>query len=403
VESLNIFEDLSESEIFSNRNELKENSSSAKKNIFNSFFILLLLAVFAFLLAFTPIISLDFWWHLSAGKLLWETKVFPRTDVFSHTASGQAWDNKEWLFDIILYKVVKFYGLPGATVLKALVIALFALVIFSILKYFTNEYLFSAFFTALILLASRLIYTERPWIFTPFFGALFILILIHFRERQSKIIWFLPLIMILWVNIHPGSVFGLVIIFGFLLDELISKDSSFRTSLSSKKFFMLLSVFLTSLLASLINPSTFKRFTAPFELMFGSKDYTSAIQELRRPAFGDQPYFSILFAVVILLWLLNVKKTKPSHVFFLVFFGFLSLKWTRNIPLFATVSPLILGSSIQRILSRQKPNLKAFLSKHKRQINRIVVLGLILVCLLAVKSRNFGLGGPIIYFPASVG
>lgn len=374
--------------------------SPAKKSLSRSFLIPLLLVVFAFLLALSPIISLDFWWHISVGKLLWENTVFPKIDVFSHTAGTQVWDNREWFFDIVLYTVVKHFGLPGVTLFKALVIALFALLIFTILKYFTQESLLSALLAVLILLASRLIYTERPWIFTLLFSALFILILTHFRDRKSRLIWSLPVIMVVWVNIHPGSVVGLAIIFGFLLDEVFYSRSSFKKAfLSSKGFLILLSVFLTSLLATLINPSAFKRFTAPFELMFGSKEYISVIQETRRPTLEAQPYFFILFVLVIFLWILHIKRTKPSHVFFLVTFGFLALSWKRNIPLFATVSTLLLATSLQSFLNHEKLNLRRFLSEHRRKINRIVVLGLILGCLLVAKSRYFGIGHPLHYFP----
>src|SRR6516225_9618414 len=39
----------------------------------------------------------DVYWHVAVGRVIWQTKAFPRFDQLSYTFNGHVWIAKEWL------------------------------------------------------------------------------------------------------------------------------------------------------------------------------------------------------------------------------------------------------------------------------------------------------------------
>ena len=52
----------------------------------------------------------DYFWHISAGKLIAQTGSVPSTDPFSFTWSGQPWTPHEWLSELLMYWLVTGLG-----------------------------------------------------------------------------------------------------------------------------------------------------------------------------------------------------------------------------------------------------------------------------------------------------
>jgi hypothetical protein len=71
----------------------------------------------------------DFFWHISAGKLIVQTGQVPSTDPFSFTWFGKPWTPHEWLSEVLIYWLVTGLGRIGALI----VFGLFPAAIFAIL------------------------------------------------------------------------------------------------------------------------------------------------------------------------------------------------------------------------------------------------------------------------------
>lgn len=70
-----------------------------------------------------PVTNPDVWWHLSAGRWIWNHGAAPASDPFSFTLAGAPWIDFEWGFQLLLYP----FGLLGDWGLwtaKALLLAL---------------------------------------------------------------------------------------------------------------------------------------------------------------------------------------------------------------------------------------------------------------------------------------
>ena len=57
----------------------------------------------------------DMWWHLGAGRAMWENGEILTTDIFSYTRAGQPWTNAFWIPEILMYLVQHLGGFFGLT------------------------------------------------------------------------------------------------------------------------------------------------------------------------------------------------------------------------------------------------------------------------------------------------
>jgi tetratricopeptide (TPR) repeat protein len=85
--------------------------------------------VFAFLASSFAVRNSDFWLHLASGRLLAEGRYHFGEDPFAFTTEGVYWANHAWLFDLLLYLGYVRLPQPVLVVLKALLIALLAVLL----------------------------------------------------------------------------------------------------------------------------------------------------------------------------------------------------------------------------------------------------------------------------------
>ena len=151
----------------------------------------------------------DLWWHLATGRYIVAERRIPTVDVFSYTAFGRQWVTHEWLSDLLLYGGYRAVGLAGLILFfAALVTASFGLVYFRC----RSSRFVAAFSVLLAAGASAMTWGVRPQMFSLFFASLYLYILETGSGDGAKRVWVLPVLTLLWANLHSGFVTGLAII-----------------------------------------------------------------------------------------------------------------------------------------------------------------------------------------------
>ena len=59
----------------------------------------------------------DSWWHLAAGGWMLDHQAVLKTDIFSFTFFGRAWDAQEWLSEILMALSFRIAGWGGVHLL----------------------------------------------------------------------------------------------------------------------------------------------------------------------------------------------------------------------------------------------------------------------------------------------
>lgn len=63
----------------------------------------------------------DMWWHLRAGREMFEQRAILLTDQFSYTRAGEPWTNAFWLSELLLYMLFRIGGSFALSLFTALV------------------------------------------------------------------------------------------------------------------------------------------------------------------------------------------------------------------------------------------------------------------------------------------
>ncbi len=162
----------------------------------------------------------DVWWHIKAGQDILRTHHFPTTDTYSFTVSGAPWINYEWLGELPLAIVAR---LGGNAALDAMLIVLSSIILLALYYYAALRAKNSkAGFVSALLLSSLAFasFTLRPQMFGYLFLILTLVVLEWFRRGVNWAIWFLPAMMLMWVNTHGSFIIGIGVIGVYVLAGL---------------------------------------------------------------------------------------------------------------------------------------------------------------------------------------
>jgi hypothetical protein len=286
----------------------------------------------------------DFWWHVKAGEWIVSHKSVPTNDIFSWygTSHGFEWISHEWLSEVIFYGLYHLTGTVGVFVVCLVLSCTFICITAYINRtYFSTNILYTVLLMlCLTLVVSRFFY-GRPHIFS--FYLMFIVLAILYKyckpaEKDFKGIYFLPVIAIIWSNLHGGSsnlVYLLPVIF------LVAHIKSFKfgklvsSPLGKTKWIKLLLVTISSMLCICINPHGVSMLLYPFTNM-ADKTMLSMLSEWQAPDAKDLAILILCFLPLILLAINIISTNKEidlADFFIFGFFTFMMLRSQRFISL----------------------------------------------------------------------
>ncbi len=155
----------------------------------------------------------DMGWHIATGRYVVQHHSIPSTDILSYTATGKPWRYPP-LGGVLLYLIYSAAGCAGLS-------CFCALACLGTVAYLVRERGLAAIALAMCAVEPIAFRTgPRADLFNTVFLALFFGELWAFQRGSKKRLWVLPLIMLLWVNIHPGFILGLASIGAYLLLEI---------------------------------------------------------------------------------------------------------------------------------------------------------------------------------------
>ena len=292
-------------------------------------------------------------WHIRDGQQMLHTHSITRTDSFSATKNGQPWYAWEWLYDVAIAGIHNWLGLNGVVFFTALVIAAsFALALRLAIARGANL----PVAVALLVLsvgASTIHFLARPHVLSWMFTVLWFQILDDADEdADPKRLFWLPVLTLVWVNVHGGFLLGLALLGLYLLSGSIRY---FRSSAQERQKIgnwlkTLGEVSELSLLASFVNPYGYKlhihiyRYLSDTWLM-------RHIDEFQSPNFHGvaQQCFAVLLLITIVALASVQKRLRLSHLFVIIFAAYGGLYASRNLP----VSSILLTLIVAPLLSQE--------------------------------------------------
>lgn len=288
----------------------------------------------------------DTGWHVRIGEWILAHGQVPRQDMFSYTKPGQPFFAWEWLWDVGAAWLHQRWGLAGVVLASLLVIAFTTVLLYRLIYRRCGNPLVSIVLTGLASAAASIHWLARPHLLTMLLMMVFLTLLERVRDGHTAWLWSLPVLMVVWTNLHGGFLIGIVIVgaygAGELLRAVIARDSVERRA-SLRAAWPYLATAAGCAVASLVNPYGYQLhahlleyFKDPFQLKY--------IQEFRSADFHSPP---AMFLEIMLILGLGAaiwygRRRQFTEVLLLAGFGHLSLVMVRNMPIYTlAAAPIV--------------------------------------------------------------
>jgi hypothetical protein len=370
-----------------------------KENPVFNYILLGLFAVFVVLLT-TFLISGDddVFWHLATGRYIVESGTVPSTDVFGYVTEGQEWMPFEWGWDIITYGLYNIGGYEAISVFRTVIFLLTFGILFIVMQRFKVSFNISLLILGLIAFGTIDRLTPRPHIISYLFFALLVFIITDYKyiRHNHKILYFLPLIFLVWANIHMGIIAGMFFLGIYVISEMIvfvrkSKVNSQFTPLSKPDLYRLLMIIVACILVMLINPNSFQTYIYAYEhtqmkLLETINEWRSPFNEMFSGSFVTIIYKIFLFSGLLVLY--YAVKRKDIFIGILVIgLAIYSVRAVRLTVDYIIFISAFLGVSLDYIIS----NLKAQSFKNfilKGPVLKVVYAIILLFCIFRLPDSS---------------
>lgn len=350
---------------------------------------LISLALLIITLSLRKIANYDVGFHLASGRWIIENFAFPFKDIFTYTVSANDYIDILWLYQVLFYISQSLIGYSGLTILNSLLILLVFYMMFTRMNRAGIPFYISFLILTVSVFAMQIRFSYRPEVFTWIFILCILYILDGYYYSGKKNLFWLPVIMLFWVNVHGLFIIGLIIITAYTFSIYFHNK---KADLSLLKWFGL------SIIAVFINPYFADGALFPaylFTRLQAGNIFKDTITELQSPwaMTGSIDtdlyiYYAITIISLILFALTYKKRHFHQYVLFIAFF-FISYQAFRNIPIFIIYALHISALSLSEITENN--NVKNLLSRIsvRRKIISIVFSVILMLTLVRVISGAF--------------
>lgn len=320
--------------------------------------------VAAFALSAFPICNYDIWHHMKMGEYVLEHRGVPAEDVFSF-ASTRPWVNPAWLAGVVFHLLFAAGGPAALVVFKACLVAVaMALMLRAAMREGASPFV-AAGAALCVLYCMRVRLICRPLIFSTLFLAAALCIFRDFAAGRRSRLWVLPILCLVWANLHAGFFVAFMLFPIYLLEELRRPQEA---SVKMARVRALLICGVCCVAATVVNPFGLRVLIHPFTLTNSAR--LALTSEWRPMAFGwhwfrpGTPGFLHSFAFFwVALALLGVslavtfRSVRLSDGLIIVLFTAMALSARRHVDLFGVAAFPILAKHLSLALAIVKRGL----------------------------------------------
>ncbi|HCC48653.1 MAG TPA: hypothetical protein DEQ38_11150 [Elusimicrobia bacterium] len=303
-----------------------------------------------------PVLNPDLFWHLSAGKYIFNNLSLPSADFLSWTEAGAPWTDFEWLAQLIYYPVYALGGKTGFFLLKMALLGATLPVFYSILK--LNGLGRGAYFAlplwGLALMANA---DLRPENFSVLFFALLLWRLEKTRIEGSgapslRALAGLALYFALWANLHAGFAYGLLLLAFYSAGGYA--DRKLWPAAARQPGLVQPSVLAAAAAGTLLNPWGIKIYSILFAHAAEAGALSRYLAEWAPPTLVNPwhwPFMAALLAGfgLLLLRFLREKTVPLAHLLVLGALAFEASRHTRHIVFFCMAAAVFSFDAAARL------------------------------------------------------
>ncbi len=311
---------------------------------------------YAFVAGLHTLQDFDLGWQLATGRWVVQHRHVFSTDVFSYTAAGQP-----WIYPVLSGVAFYLAYLAGGYAFLSWIGALACAGTVALLLHRKGLISSALAVVAVPLIANRT--QPRAELFTTvLFAAFLSLLWRHYRNGRSAV-WLLPILMVLWVNLHLGFVAGLAICAAYVVLEILDLPFPPKQQIALARLQSAWPWLALTAAATVVNPWGPSLYLALIRQQRAQSLHTSWIAEWESVRLSSaslhqaldwrdpQSCFWWLMLVVLISAIIAVWKQQWGAAAFLIASTYLAVQHVRLQALFACVAVVIGGTMLDELLA----------------------------------------------------
>ena len=249
----------------------------------------------------------DMWYHMNGGRHMIATGQVTTQPFFSVLDGTRDWIAYYWGFQVLTYKIFDFGGYQWLIFFRSAMLLIAGLLVFSYLKHARepgSSWLLPVIIGALFLtfLDARF-HQVRPHLATYTLLLAFLYIL-EFHPRRAPL---LPLLTVLWINLHGVTyVLGALVCGVYFIEYLVSRHQGHKDGRGS---WIYGASILACLPALLINPRGIQVLRAPFAIPPNLDQFIAELQSVTPEHFTTLLFSKLQVSQVTLVTLVALAAT----------------------------------------------------------------------------------------------
>jgi hypothetical protein len=316
-------------------------------------------------------------WHIRAGQIITATHAIPRVDVFSSTMAGHPWFAWEWLYDVVVGQLERIAGLNGIVWLTAVTIASVFSFTFRLLVRRGASLLLALGLVLIAISASMIHFLARPHVIS------WLLTLVCFwildateldalkldvlkedggkSSKEDKLLWLLPPLMLVWVNVHGGFLVGLALLGIYwasavytwaTLHEERWEDAMIKLR-AWRRAQRLFFVGMAAVAATLCSPYGWRLYAHIYRYL-SNRFLIDHIEEFQSPNFHGvaERCFAALMLIALIALAARTRALRLSEGLLVLFAVYSGLYAVRNLPVSSLLLVLIAGPLLAERIAR---------------------------------------------------
>jgi len=258
--------------------------------------LLVTVGVIAFNLKFS-VLDLDIWWHLKVGDWIVQHRAVPHNGLFSWTAADRPWVAYSWGYEVLMSRAYAWFGLLGIGLYGTLLTLGVAYSLYWMLRRLSGRFWLACLLAVTSCSAFLFNLMPRPVFFSMMlFCVTLTLVMEAHRTGRVELLCWLPLIFLLWANLHIQFIYGLFLV-GLLMTVNVAQRLAERFGFAPAWLLppklpvaMVAAVLAACLIATCIGPNSYHL----YQVIFGyarSKTAYLMIMELQPLTFRAYSHY----------------------------------------------------------------------------------------------------------------
>jgi hypothetical protein len=285
-----------------------------------------------------PVGDWDIWWHIRTGEWIEQEGRLPTTDPFSSYGEGRRWYAYSWLFELLVERLHRQFGLSGILLYRIVLGLTLAVAVHALIARREPRFVRATFLTGLTFFALTPLLQERSWMFSLVLYVVTLGVVLSMREgRGGRAVWLLPILYALGANLHVQFLNGLLLL-GLacaapVIDLLLRRETLADTAATAgtRAWWRLVALTGTCAAATLLNPYHVRLYLVVIELPTQAGVY-QLIMELLPLSFRTPQDWAILALFALAVFTLGRRRRLGAfEVLLLAGSAYLSFRARRDL------------------------------------------------------------------------